>query len=398
MAFSLFSRNKKTLLERCRDDSQTKLRLKYAAFYHAIEAQRGTGIRLDGRDMIMLSSNDYLGLSFHPKVIEAGRAAMLEWGSSTTGARISNGSRAYHLRLEEKLAAFLGREACHVHAAGYLSCLTSVAAFAQKGDLILADKNIHSCLWDGIRLSMATVERFSHNNPDDLRDVAATLDPAAAKMLVVEGVYSMEGHIARLPEIMDVADEHGCFSVVDDAHGFGVLGRGGRGTVDHFKLNDRVDVICGSLSKSLASTGGFVAAARDVIEYLRSYSKQTIFSAALSPSQAACAEAALEVMQSEPQHLERLWKNTQRYREMLKSLGFDIWESETPAIPIVLGSKERVYLFWRALLEKGVFTVLSIAPAVPPGKDLIRTAVSAMHTDEQIERIAEAMAYAKKKI
>ncbi|HZP60233.1 MAG TPA: aminotransferase class I/II-fold pyridoxal phosphate-dependent enzyme, partial [Opitutaceae bacterium] len=142
MAFSLFSRNKKTLLERCRDDSQTKLRLKYAAFYHAIEAQRGTGIRLDGRDMIMLSSNDYLGLSFHPKVIEAGRAAMLEWGSSTTGARISNGSRAYHLRLEEKLAAFLGREACHVHAAGYLSCLTSVAAFAQKGDLILADKNI----------------------------------------------------------------------------------------------------------------------------------------------------------------------------------------------------------------------------------------------------------------
>ncbi|HTQ29907.1 MAG TPA: aminotransferase class I/II-fold pyridoxal phosphate-dependent enzyme [Opitutaceae bacterium] len=398
MAFSLFSRNKKALLERCRDDSPTKLRLKYDAFYHVIESQRGTSIRLDGRDMIMLSSNDYLGLSFHPKVIEAGRAAMLEWGSSTTGARVSNGSRAYHLRLEEKLAAFLGREACHVHAAGYLSCLTSVAAFAQKGDLILADKNIHSCLWDGIRLSLATVERFSHNNPDDLRDVAATLDPAVAKMLVVEGVYSMEGHIARLPEIMDVADEHGCFSVVDDAHGFGVLGRGGRGTVDHFKLNDRVDVICGSLSKSLASTGGFVAAQRDVIEYLRSYSKQTIFSAALSPSQAGCAEAALEVMQSEPQHLEQLWKNTRRYRDMLKSLNFDIWESETPAIPIVLGSKERVYLFWRALLEKGVFTVLSIAPAVPPGKDLIRTAVSAMHTDEQLDRIADAMAYAKKKI
>lgn len=398
MAFSLFSKNKKALLERCRNDSQTKLRLKYAAFYHAIEAQRGTSIRLDGRDMIMLSSNDYLGLSFHPKVIEAGRAAMLEWGASTTGARISNGSRAYHLRLEEKLAAFLGREACHVHAAGYLSCLTSVAAFAQKGDLILADKNIHSCLWDGIRLSMATVERFSHNNPGDLRDVAATLDPAAPKMLVVEGVYSMEGHIARLPEIVDVADEHGCFIVVDDAHGFGVLGRTGRGTVDHFKLNDRVDVICGSMSKSLASTGGFVAASRDVIEYLRSYSKQTIFSAALSPGQAACAETALDIMQSEPQHLERLWKNTHRYRDMLKGLGFDIWESETPAVPIVLGSKERVYLFWRALLEKGVFTVLSIAPAVPPGKDLIRTAVSAMHTDEQLDRIADAMAYAKKKI
>ncbi len=398
MAFSLFSKNKKALLERCRDDYPTKMRLKYAPFYHAIEAQRGTSVRLDGRDMIMLSSNDYLGLSFHPKVIEAGRAALLEWGASPTGARPSNGSRTYHLRLEEKLAAFLGREACHVHAAGYLSCLSSVAAFAQKGDLVLVDKNIHSCLWDGVRLSMATVERFSHNNPDDLRDIAATLDPAVSKMLVVEGVYSMEGHIARLPEIMDVADECGCFSVVDDAHGFGVLGREGRGTVDHFNLNDRVDIICGSLSKSLASTGGFVAASHDVIEYLRSHSKQTIFSASLSPSQAACAEAALDVMQSEPQHLERLWKNTRRYREILKGLGLDIWDSETPALPVVLGSKERVYLFWKALLEKNVFTVMSIAPAVPAGKDLIRTAISAMHTDEQLDQIADAMAYALKKI
>jgi 8-amino-7-oxononanoate synthase len=398
MAFSLFSKNKKALLERCRDDYPTKMRLKYAPFYHAIEAQRGTSIRLDGRDMIMLSSNDYLGLSFHAKVIEAGRAALLEWGASTTGARTSNGSRTYHLRLEDKLASFLGREACHVHAAGYLSGLSSVAAFAQKGDLILADKNIHSCLWDGVRLSMATVERFSHNNPEDLREVAATLEAAAPKMLVVEGIYSMEGHIARLPEIVDIADEYGCFIVVDDAHGFGVLGRAGRGTVDHFNLNDHVDVICGSLSKSLASTGGFVAASRDVIEYLRSHSKQTIFSAALSPSQAACAEAALDVMQSEPQHLERLWKNTRRYRDMLKSLGLDIWESETPAVPIVLGSKERVYLFWKALLEKNVFTVMSIAPAVPAGKDLIRTAISAMHTDEQLDKIADAMAYAKKRI
>ncbi|MDE3083614.1 MAG: pyridoxal phosphate-dependent aminotransferase family protein [Verrucomicrobiota bacterium] len=398
MAFSLFSKNKKALFDRCREDYATKMRLKYAPFYHAMEAQRGTTVRLDGRDMIMLSSNDYLGLSFHPKVIEAGRAAMLEWGSSTTGARPSNGSRAYHLRLEEKLAAFLGREACHVHAAGYLSCLSAVASFAQKGDVILADKNIHSCLWDGVRLSMATVERFSHNNPDDLRNVVATLSPTVPKMLVVEGVYSMEGHTARLPELADVADEYGCFFVVDDAHGLGVLGREGRGTADHFNLNDRIDVICGSLSKSLASTGGFVAASRDVIECLRSHSKQTIFSAALSPSQAACAEAALDLMQSEPQHLERLWKNTRRYREILKNLKLDIWESDTPAIPIVLGSKERVYLFWRALLEKGVFTVMSISPAVPAGKDLIRTAVSAMHSDEQLDKIADAMAYALKKI
>src|SRR3954471_7664426 len=198
MALSFFSKNKKTLLARCRDDYATKMRLKYAPYYHAMEAQKGTTVKLDGKEMIMLSSNDYLGLSFHPKVIEAGRAAMLKWGTSTTGARTSNGSRAYHVELEEKLAAFLNREACHVHAAGYLSCLSSVAAFAQKGDIILADKNIHSCLWDGIRLSNATVERFSHNNPEDLHAVASSLPSDAPKMMVVEGVYSMEGHIAHL--------------------------------------------------------------------------------------------------------------------------------------------------------------------------------------------------------
>ena len=245
---------------------------------------------------------------------------------------------------------------------------------------------------------MATVERFSHNSPDDLRAVLGAVSADSTKMMVVEGVYSMEGHIARLPELTEIAEEHGCFTVLDDAHGFGVLGRQGRGTVDHFGLNDKVDVLCGSMSKSLASTGGFVAASSEIIEYLRTHSKQTIFSAAISPSQAACAQASLEIMQTEPEHLERLWANTRKYRAMLKSLGLDTWESETPAVPIVLGSKERVYPFWKALLEKGVFTVMSIAPAVPAGKDLIRTAISAMHSDEQLEKIAEAMAYAVKKM
>ncbi len=398
MALSFFSKNKKALLDRCRDDYATKMRLKYAPYYHAIEAQQGTNIRLNGRDLIMLSSNDYLGLSFHPKVIEAGRAALLKWGTSTTGARPSNGSRSCHVELEEKLAEFLGREACHVHAAGYISCLSSVAAFAQKGDVILADKNIHSCLWEGIRLSMATTERFSHNNPLDLREVASSVDPAAPKMLVIEGVYSMEGHIARLPEILTVAEDYGCFTVLDDAHGFGVLGRQGRGTADHFGLGSKIDIICGSLSKSMASTGGFVAGSREVIDYLRTNSKQTIFSAAISPGQAACAQAALEIMRSEPEHLQLLWKNTKRYTDMLRSLGLDTWGTETPAVPVVLGSKESVYRFWKALLEKGVFTVMSVAPAVPPGKDLIRTAISAMHTDDQIDQIGDAMAYAMKRI
>jgi 8-amino-7-oxononanoate synthase len=398
MAFSLFNSPRKPILRRCAEDQVTRMRLKYSPYYHTMQSQQGTTVTLDGRELIMLASNDYLGLSYHPKVIEAAQAALARWGSSPTGARISNGSRAYHTELERRLAAFLGREACHVHSAGYLSCLTSVAAFAQKGDLVLADKNLHSCMWDGIRLSLATAERCSHNNPADLRDILANSGSDQAKLIAVEGVYSMEGHICRLPEIAQLAEEHKAFLVLDDAHGLGVLGRQGRGTADHFGLNDKVDVICGSLSKSLASTGGFVAASSEVIEYMRTHSKQTVFSAALAPAQAAAAMAALELLQTEPEHNERLWANTRRYKAMLRGLGLDIWESETPAVPIVLGSRERAYFFWKALMEQGVFTVLSTVPAVPPGKDLIRTAISAMHTEQQLERIALAMAEAKKQL
>ncbi len=398
MALTLLNWKTKAVLERCHDDYATKMLLKYKPFYHTMEAQQGAHVRLQDREMIMLASNDYLGLSFHPKVIEAGRAAMARWGTSTTGARISNGSRAYHTELEEKLAAFLNREACLVSAAGYISCISAVAAFARKGDVILADKNVHSSLWDGIRLSMATVERFSHNNPEDLRALIKTVPHGTPKLIVVEGVYSMEGHVGRLAEIAAIAEEFGAFLIVDDAHGFGVLGRQGRGTVDHLHINDQVDVLCGSLSKSLGSTGGFVSASRRVIDYLRFNSKQIIFSAAISPGQAGCASAALDVIQQEPQHLDRLWRNVRRYQTMLRGLGLDTWGSETPAIPIVLGSKELVYRFWQALLEKGVFTVMSIAPAVPPGKDLVRTAVSALHNDDDLDRIAEAMAFAVKQL
>ncbi|MCM2274781.1 MAG: pyridoxal phosphate-dependent aminotransferase family protein [Candidatus Didemnitutus sp.] len=395
---SLFSKQPKAIVARAQDDYATKLRLKYKPYYHAMEAQQGTRITLDGREMVMLSSNDYLGLSFHPQVIESVATATRRWGTSTTGARISNGSRGYHTELEEKLAAFLDREACHVSVAGYISCCSAVASFAQKGDVIVADKNIHSCLWDGVRLSMATVERFSHNNPADLREVLQTIPAKTPKLMVVEGVYSMEGHICQLPEIAKLAEESGSFLVLDDAHGLGVLGRQGRGTADHFGVNAQVDLVCGSMSKSLAATGGFVAGSRDLIEYLRTNSKQTIFSAALSPAMAAVASTSLDLLQSEPEHLDRLWRNTRRYRELLHGLGLDTWGSETPAVPIVLGSKEAVYRFWQALLKKGVFTVMSIAPAVPPGKDLIRTAISARHSDEDFERIAEAMAYAVKQL
>jgi 8-amino-7-oxononanoate synthase len=385
------------LWKRIRTDESTRLRLKYDTYYHIFDKQEGTRVFKDGKEFIMLSSNDYLGLSHHPKIKEAGIEAIQKWGSSTTGARLANGGRIFHRELEEKLAAFLGKEACHVFSAGYLACASAITGFADRKDLILADKNLHSSLWSGIKLSGARCERFAHNNPVHASEILSD-ERADTNIFVLEGVYSMEGHIAKLPAFIEIAREHNAFVILDDAHGFGVLGKNGRGTADHFGMTEQVDVLCASFSKSLAGAGGFVASSREAIEYMRSHSKQTIFSAALSPASCACAQAALEIMQNEPEHQEKLFKNLQRYRGILASLELDTWESETPAIPIVLGEKEKVYYFWKALLEKGIYSIISIAPGVPPGKDLIRTAISASHTEEDLDRIEEAMTYAKSKI
>ena len=375
----------------------TSLRTKYPVYYNTLEKQQGSRVWMEGREMIMLSSNDYLGLTHHPRVVEAGRAAMETWGSSSTGARLANGSRSYHEALEEKLADFLGVEACHVTVAGSVSCMSAVCGFAERGDVLLADKNIHSSLWSGINLSGATLERFSHNNPADLEEALSHQDASSTKLLVIEGIYSMEGHVCPLPGFLEIARQHNCFTILDDAHALGVLGTQGRGTASHFGLGGReVDITCGSFSKSLASTGGFVAGDRVLLEYMKSHAKPSIFSAALSPVQVACASAALDVLQDEPEHLQRLWNNVETYNEILRGLALDTWGSQTPSIPIVLGAKERAYYFWKALKEKGIFTVISVAPGVPPGKDLIRTAVSARHTDEDFEKIAEALQYAVK--
>ncbi len=383
-----------SLKKRIASDDITRLRLKYDLWYQSFDRQEGNKVWLDGRELLMLSSNDYLGLAYDPRVWEAARDALMEWGTSPTGSRISNGSRRYHRELEEQLAEFLGKEACHIHSAGYLSCLASASAFVDKGDVILVDRNVHSSLWDGILLSRASIERFFHNDPADLRNVLSYVDPHRKKMLVIEGVYSMEGHLSPLPECVEIASEHDCFIVLDDAHGFGVMGEQGRGTAHHFGVEDRIDLICGSFSKSLASTGGFIAADRSVIEYLRTYSKQTIFSAALSPSQAAAAAKALDIQRREPEHLQRLWQNTRRYLDFLEGLKLDYWQSQTPAVPILVGSREKAYFFQKRLMDKGVYANLVIPPAVPPGKDLIRTAISASFTPEDMDRIEDAVAHA----
>jgi 8-amino-7-oxononanoate synthase len=397
MSFPFLKSQSSPLWKRIRSDDSTRLRLKYDTYYHIFDKQEGTRVFKNGKEFIMLSSNDYLGLSNHPKIKEAGIEAIKKWGSSTTGARLANGGRIFHQELEEKLADFLGKEACHVFSAGYLACASAITGFAERKDLILADKNLHSSLWSGIQLSGARCERFAHNNPSHASEILG-YEESKNNIFVLEGVYSMEGHIAKLPEFVEIANKHKAFIILDDAHGFGVLGKNGRGTADHFGMIDQVDVLCASFSKSLAGAGGFVASTREAIDYMRSHSKQTIFSAALSPASCACAQAALEIMQDEPEHQEKLFKNLERYRSILENLGLDTWESETPAIPIVLGEKEKVYYFWKALLEKGIYAIISVAPGVPPGKDLIRTAISASHTEEDLDRIEEAMIYAKSKI
>ena len=398
MTLSFRSNKHSGIWARIRSDDATRLRLKYDAYYHIFEEQNGTRVKKDGKEYVMLSSNDYLGLSNHPKIKEAGIRALQQWGSSTTGARLANGGRIFHRELEEDLADSMGKEECHIFSAGYLACASAITGFVDRKDIVFADKNLHSSLWSGIQLSGATCERFAHNHPEHLQELIASESGAVNKALVLEGIYSMEGHIARLPELVRVAKEFNTFVILDDAHGVGVLGDLGKGTANHFGLTDEVDVICGSFSKSFSGTGGFVCASKDAIEYMRSHSKQTIFSAALSPSATACAHAALRIFRSEPEHRLRLEQNLKRYRNLLHDLKLDTWESESPAIPIVLGKKEKVYYFWKALLEKGVYAIISIAPGVPPGKDLIRTAISAAHTESDLDIIEEAMRYAASKI
>ena len=383
-----------SIKQRILADELTKLRVKHDLWYQTFEKQEGNKVWLNEKKFIMLSSNDYLGLGFDPRVKEAAREALDKWGTSPTGSRFANGSRYYHQEFEEELADFLGQESCHIHSAGYLSCVAAVSCFVGKGDVVLVDRNVHSSLWEGLKLSMASFEKFCHNSAESLEEELSFIDPGRKKMLVAEGVYSMEGHIAPLDQFVDIAQRNDCFIVLDDAHGFGVLGREGRGTGDHFGVQNSLDVICGSFSKSLASTGGFVAGDREIIDFLRTYSKQTIFSAAINPTQTAIARRALEIHRQEPEHLERLWENTRRYHGLLESLGLDYWESQTPAVPIVAGCKERAYFFTERLKEKGVYANMIIPPGVPPGKDLARTAMSASFSEEDMQQIEEAITYA----
>lgn len=374
------------LFDKCR--RFTKAREIQAAglypYFKPISESEDTVVTIEGKKRIMLGSNNYLGLTHHPAVLEAASRALGRYGSGCTGSRFLNGTLDLHEQLERALAQFVGKEDCLVFSTGYNANLGFISALVGRGDTVLLDKLDHASIVDGAKMSFGEAERFGHG---DLAGLDRRLERNGSRgvMIVVDGVYSMEGDIADLPGLSRVAKKHGAALAVDDAHALGVLGPNGDGTAAHFGMTDDLDIIAGTFSKSLASIGGFVAASEPVIHYIRHHSRPLIFTASLPPANTAGVLAALEVLQAEPERRTRLWENTRRLQTGFRELGFDIGPTETPIVPVLIGSMERTFLMWRRLFDAGVFTNPVMPPAVPASECRLRTSVMATHTPDQID-------------
>lgn len=361
-------------------------------FFQPLDSNDGPEARIYGKRVLMFGSNNYLGLTRHPEVIAAARDALERFGSSMTGSRLLNGSTHLHEELEGRIARFLNKEAALVSTTGYLANLGAISALVDKRAVAVVDKADHASIYDGCKLADGDMIRFQHNNPERLDKVLKKVTQDRAAFVVIDGVYSMGGDIAPLPEILDVCRRYGARVLVDDAHAIGVIGEGGRGTGSHFGLEDEVDLVMGTFSKSLASIGGFVAGPRRVLEWIKHFGRSIMFSASLPPSSTAAALAALTVLEREPEIVDRLASLAKTWREGLKSLGFNTGASQTPIVPIYLGDEYNTVIFWKALLEEGVYTNPVIYPATPMREALLRTSCMATHTPEQIEQALEKFA------
>jgi 8-amino-7-oxononanoate synthase len=359
-------------------------------YFKPISESEDTVVVIEGQKRIMLGSNNYLGLTHHPKVLEAATAALHRYGSGCTGSRFLNGSLDLHEQLETALAAFLGKESSIVFSTGYGANLGLISGLVGRGETVYLDKLDHACIVDGAKLSHGETVRFNHG---DLVGLARKLEAnttGKGMMIAVDGVYSMEGDIADIPELVRIAKKFGAALAVDDAHALGVLGPNGEGTGAHFGMQSEVDIIAGTFSKSLASVGGFVAADESVIHFLKHHSRPFIFTASLPPANTAGVLAALEVLQAEPERRDSLWANARRLQQGFTSLGFDIGPTETPIVPVLIGPLETTFVFWRKLYDAGVFTNPVVPPAVPPSQCRLRTSVMATHTADQIDFALEA--------
>ncbi len=358
-------------------------------YFRIIESAQGPEVIMNGKKMIMIGSNNYLGLTNHPKVKEAAINAIKKYGTGCAGSRFLNGTLDIHVKLEEKLARFMRKEAALIFTTGFQVNLGVISSLIGKDDVVIIDKMDHASIVDGCRLSFGEVKRYKHNDIDDLERVLKESE-GKPKLVVVDGVFSMEGDIVKLPEVVALSKKYGARLMVDDAHGIGVLGDTGRGTAEHFGLENEVDMIMGTYSKSLASIGGFIAGQKDVINYIKHFGRSFIFSASPPPASVAAVSAAIDIIESEPERREQLWKNTHKMLKGFKELGFDIGVAETPIIPVIVGEDERAFKFVMMLQEEGIFANVAVSPAVPPGKALIRTSYMATHTDEHLDRVLEA--------
>jgi 8-amino-7-oxononanoate synthase len=361
-------------------------------FFIPIESSDGAEVLVRGEPKIMMGSNNYLGLTHHPKVIAAAEAALKKYGTGCTGSRFLNGTLDLHEELEERLARFLGKEAALVFSTGYQTNLGVVATLVHKGDYLFLDKLNHASLVDSARLAYGSVCRYHHNDMRALEQQLIQAPEQAGKLIVTDGVFSMDGDIVNLPDMVTLAEKYDADILVDDAHAIGVLGEQGGGTAQHFGLDDKVSLIVATFSKSLASIGGVVAGAEPVIHYLKHHARSLIYSASMPPASVATVLAALDVIEEEPERREALWRNTRRMQDGLTSLGYDIGESETPVIPVLIGDLPEMIVLWKQMFDSGIFTNPVIPPAVPEHSCRLRISMMATHTNEQIDYVLDAFA------
>jgi 8-amino-7-oxononanoate synthase len=386
------SRGKMDLFRKCIEftDVEKVKNLGVYPYFRAISSGQDTEVVIEGKKMIMIGSNNYLGLTSHPKVTEAAIQAIRKFGSGCTGSRFLNGTLELHEELEQRLATFMKMEAALVFSTGFQTNLGTISTLVGRKDYVIMDRAVHASIVDACRLSYGEVLKFKHNDPNDLARVLANCGNEAGKLIAVDGVFSMEGDIANLPQIVPLAKKYDAKLLVDDAHSIGVLGEHGRGTAEHFGLGDQVDLVMGTFSKSFASLGGFIAGKERVINYIKHRSRPLIFSASPPPASVATCLAALDIIESEPERRERLWKITHRMHKEYKALGFEIGPTETPIIPIYIGDDMKTFQFWKMLSDEGIFVNPIISPAVAPGLQLLRTSYTATHTDEQMDRVLSA--------
>ncbi len=383
--------NKSDLFDKCYKFNKAKVLMSQGMYpyFRTIQSAQEPEIIMNGKRMIMIGSNNYLGLTNHPKVKEAAIEAIKKYGTGCAGSRFLNGTLDIHVELEEKLARFMRKEAALVFSTGFQVNLGVISALVGKEDIVIIDKMDHASIIDGCRLSFGEMRKFRHNEPSDLERILKE-NKDKGKLIVVDGVFSMEGDIAKLPEIVSLAKKYGARLMVDDAHGIGVLGKTGRGTAEHFGLEKEVDLIMGTYSKSLASIGGFIVVYEEVIHYIKLHARSLIFSASPPPASVASVSAALDIIENEPERREKLWKNTKKMLDGFKSLGFEIGLSQTPIIPVIVGENEKAFIMAMMLQEEGVFANVAVTPAVPNGKALIRTSYMATHTDEHLDIVLSA--------